>query len=96
MSDKRVRVGDVVPMVGVIDWAQIVKDVKAALEYQHDSQIADLLNVPRTTLARWMAGSEPFYGYGYALIELHRKACGDACTLERITEAQSRSTRASS
>ena len=96
MSAPRVRLGDVVALPGFVDWDVIVTDIKAALGFDHDSQVADLLNVPRTTFARWLIGFEPGYAYGAAVMELHALACGEACTRSRIASMKERATRAPS
>lgn len=90
----RVRIGDIVAMPRFVEWRVIVADIMAALELKHQSDVADLVNVPRTTLGRWVDGGEAGYGYGDGVLELHKRACGEAATLLRLTEFKERAKKA--
>lgn len=61
-----------------------------ALRFEHLSDVAELINVPRSTFNRWNDGSEPYWSHGDALLELHRRACGPEKTQERLTEFRKR------
>lgn len=95
-SPSRIRIGDVAVLPGSVDWPLLVSDIKTAMRFTHDSQVADLLNMPRTTLAGWMYGSEPLYTHGAALFELHCRAAGGEKTLARLLEFKERARRPAS
>lgn len=94
MIAARIRIGDVSALPGYVDWAAIVTDIKVALAFDHDSEVCDLINAPRSTFRRWMNGSEPMYGYAEAVLKLHTMACGEAETQKRLAQFRERATKA--
>jgi hypothetical protein len=89
-----IRPGDV--FVVEADWPVIIADIMLALKLEHLVQVADLIGVPRSTFNRWPNGSEPYWSHGAALMELHRRACGDAKTQQRHAEFRERAIKAPS
>lgn len=67
-----------------------------ALKLEHLSEVAELINVPRSTFNRWNEGSEPYWSHGDALLELHRRACSPVKTQQRLTEFRQRAIKAPS
>lgn len=67
-----------------------------ALRLDHQAQVADIINVPRSTFNRWPHGSEPYWSHGNALMALHTKACGEQKTQQRLNEFRQRAIKAPS
>jgi hypothetical protein len=89
-----IRPGDVV--VVDAEWPVIITDIMLALKLEHQAQVADIINVPRSTFNRWPHGSEPYWSHGNALMALHAKACGDDKTQERLRQFRERAIKAPS
>jgi len=93
----RIRIGEVAVLPRFVDWPVIVIDIKTALGLVHDSQVAELVNIPISTLRAYLdRGSEPLYWCGAAIIELHTRACGLDQTQLRLREFRERATRSPS
>lgn len=91
-----IRPGDVAVLRGFVEWPVIIRDIMLAQKLAHLADVADLINVPRTTFSRWTDGSEPYWSHGDALLELHRRACGADKTQERLNEFRERAIKAPS
>lgn len=89
-----IRPGDV-PVVDA-EWPVIITDIMLALQLEHQAQVADIINVPRSTFNRWPHGSEPYWSHGNALMALHTQACGQDKTQERLRQFRERAIKAPS
>ena len=69
----------------VIDWPMIFADLES-----HNCgpyRISILIGRPLSTVMRWTESTEPKHSDGVALLELHRRYCGDTLTNQRESEA---------
>lgn len=69
-----------------MDWAQILEDLKNNGCSPHRVHL--LLEVADCTVRNWMAGGEPGYGKGRALLRLHSAYCGAGLTMLRVEQGE--------
>ena len=75
------------PKVVRVNWPRILADLHDAGCSRYE--VTKLLNVEWSTVQRWnMTIGDIGHGYGKALLELHTARCGEATTLQRLTEAE--------
>lgn len=65
-----------------VNWQGIIRDLDE--HGINPTKQAELIGKERSTLQRWINGSEPHYRHGQALIYLHQMVCGVELTLERF------------
>jgi hypothetical protein len=100
----RIGIGEVPALTRYVDWRVICEDINRALGMPPNSRvrIAEFLNVPPSTVQRWMEERESKrvedigYASGEALLELHRRLLGPDETLRRLREFRERATRSAS
>lgn len=90
-------IADIAVALEGIDWAVIVFDIKAALGMERNAEVAEIVNVPASTVQTWIdRGTSPRYATGAMLLELHARACGEDKTKKRVAESGERAKRSTS
>lgn len=71
-----------------VDWARCMRELrdKGWTPYR----VATEFNADPPTAYAWERGSEPGWGYGAALIALHRRECGEEYSAKLIKDARPR------
>lgn len=67
-------------------WTQVLADLRAAGVSGH--RLAAIMNISRSTVQHWESGGEPSHSYGAAILEVHRRFCGEHCTDLRIHQSE--------
>jgi hypothetical protein len=57
-----------------IDWSKLMLELRA--KGFSPNRVATTLGVSHVATLNWLKGGEPKYGNGSALLELHRRECG--------------------
>lgn len=65
----------------LIDWKRILEELQAAGVSMY--RVALILGADWSTVDAWRKGSEPRYGYGQALLKLHRRVIGEKLDMSR-------------
>lgn len=81
-----VRSADILVLRHRVCWLDVLADLRAAGVSGY--RLAEIMLISRSTVQRWEEGGEPSHSYGMAILEVHRRFCGDAQTQERIKKAE--------
>lgn len=68
-----------------VAWTAVLADLRHVGVGRY--RLADAMLISPSTVQRWEDGSEPSHSYGMALLEAHRRYCGDEKTQRRLSEA---------
>lgn len=71
-----------------IDWEQMMMDLED--RGWGTTRIAGAMVITASTVQRWSGCDDMTFGYGYALLMLHKHVCGDDLTRQRIRDASTK------
>lgn len=78
--------GDILVLRHRVCWTDVLADLRAAGVSGY--RLSEVMLISRSTVQRWEEGSEPSHSYGAAILEVHKRFCGEQQTLVRIHQAE--------